>query len=172
MSYSKFLAATCMLAFIPSMAAAETLFSASGTFDVPSCDCTALSGTLTLDDSTGLVDAASLDVTSLAVFNGISNTQNISGNMFELELTNSSGDIFDLDYTLTPFPDATSGTITDGSVETPDCNGSGTPICAELSGSLTAVTPLPAGLPLFAGGLSIVGLLARRVRKHAFLAAG
>jgi hypothetical protein len=40
-----------------------------------------------------------------------------------------------------------------------------------LSGSVNAVaTPLPAALPLFATGLGIVGLLARRKNKKKYVA--
>jgi hypothetical protein len=34
-------------------------------------------------------------------------------------------------------------------------------------GSITAATPLPAALPLFAGGLGVLGFLARRRKKKA-----
>jgi hypothetical protein len=38
---------------------------------------------------------------------------------------------------------------------------------ATFSASLTSATPLPAALPLFAGGISVIGLIARRKKRKA-----
>ena len=40
-----------------------------------------------------------------------------------------------------------------------------------VPGEVTLATPLPAALPLFAGGLGVLGLLARRRKKKAAVAA-
>ena len=177
MTYLKFLLAGFLVALAPSLAAANTTtFSVTGSFEFPGGS---LSGTLTLDDTTGLPTAEDLTVSGVPVFDNLESASGFAGS-YTADFGNSEGDDLNMTYTLSPNAPSdplVSGLITSGDAETDGnpCDGQYDAGCFDLAGSMTAIatsdvaTPLPATLPLFAGGLGVLALLAGR-RKRVALA--
>jgi hypothetical protein len=117
------------------------------------------SGTLTVfDDSVTSVDIA---IGFFGPFNNIE-SQMADGSNWELVLDNATSPVNTLyliiHTTATLFAGETS-TVGSGSYVASD---TGMHLTDEIRGTLTAATPLPGALPLFAGGLGLVGFLARR----------
>ena len=167
----KYLVAACVLALTVGAANANTItvFDVAGTFYSPSN--TPLTGTLTIDVTSGSVTTANLVVanhTFTQLFSAFP-----SGGYFYLEFMNPSGNYLEfsfqrlsaslIGYTGSPF-------IQEG-IEYLKCCRTDQTAYSNLSGSLIAevtTTPLPAALPLFATGLGALGLLGwRRKRKVA-----
>jgi hypothetical protein len=165
-------------------ARAATVFDLTGTFT----DSSTIAGTFTIDLTTGQVDA--VNVTYL----GVNYTSILGQNVFT-GLTASGQTPIPVSYDVAfgsfyPFVDlAIRGTSAPASLISyaggqlcsfdascgPDQEGnfwasayrtSNQSAIALQTGELTATTPLPAALPLFASGLGVIGLLARcRKRK-------
>jgi hypothetical protein len=170
----RLLIASCVLVLACGAANASTVV-----FDVnASAGAATFSGTMTIDVTTGTLISASI---SSAQFTSIFDLKgghgpfplppNPPSGWFE-DLSNHTGTppgIIELDFTTTnpgSLVDFTGGVIFSGSAQ-----GDGF-FSAAMSGTISAETPIPAALPLFASGLGAMGLLGwRRKRKGAAIAA-
>jgi hypothetical protein len=170
-----YLVATCLLALTVGTANADTYttFNASGTFtnegQYINDPILSLSGTLTIDVTAGSITAVDLFVenngTGFAPFNILFSNPNTSQPLIAESSDNT--DYLYLSFAPSSLIGFNGGPIQSGHTIEINTDCTGCDYHALLSGSLTT-TPLPAALPLFAGGLGVIGLLARRrKRKHA-----
>jgi hypothetical protein len=174
------LLAACVMALTVGTANANTLttFDASGNYLMPSG--TSISGTLGVDVTAGAITNVNLTVTGYSTFTDLLFTQlepaggSVPARVY-LNIENSTGNILGLflNTTSSYLVGYNGGSILDAGAQCILCNPPTFPI--GLNGTLTAevsATPLPAALPLFAGGLGALGLLNwRKKRKAAALAA-
>ena len=138
-------------------------FSINGTYGTPDPDIT---GDVVFDITTNRITSADITLTSPSLtFTNILGTSGPSGSNYDLNLEDTTNNYY-LDLVI----------VSDSSLESglPSTIGSGTELL-NLAGALIGSgfqgtvdpTPLPAALPLFASGLGVVGLLARRRKRKA-----
>ena len=181
----KWLVATCLFALSVGAASAETIndFDISGTFDNQSIFSSngTFTGNIELGATTGKIYSIDIFVSGFGSYtNVLQESATFVNNADTLTLLAPTGDpsnpFSPFDLFLPIFPSSlanfTTGTISDGIITTnesfaADCNNLTT--CAgSVTGTISpAATPLPAALPLFAGGLGMIGLLTRRRKRNA-----
>ena len=128
-----------------------------------------LSGTLTIDVTNGTVTASDLIIpgfSPLTIIDSQYTSPNGTGLLYEINVSNLSGDTGYIDFI---YPYDQSDPLIGHNVVDIDQGEFATPpgfIPFGLTGEITA-TPLPAALPLFAGGLSVMGLFGRRRKRKA-----
>ena len=195
MLHFKYLISAWILALTVSVANANTIttFDVSGTFFYseggpvgpppipPSGPPGAFAGTFSIDVNTGIVTGFDIKFPGLPDFTnvpvppygfigpgtGSSGIFVATGSyLFYLEFLNDFAA-----HTQSVF---TGAPITYGEIDScpsPDCAFGIQPFIVDISGSITAATPLPAALPLFATGLGALGLLGWRRKRKAQAAA-
>jgi len=161
---------------IPSIEAAysDTIidFTVTGSFAFscsPLCQpiSTPLSGDLQIDVTTGTVlfNTGTRIVDALGTFVGDGGNGPTSTG-WSIELLNSARSTLSFSFTTLPTPRSlvgfTGGEIVSG-ISCP--NAPNFPCLQGLAGTITAPTPLPTALPLFASGLGAIGLVAWRKRR-------
>jgi hypothetical protein len=99
---------------------------------------------------------------------GFTVTSQLPSNSFVLDVDNGNGDRFQL--TFASITAAGSTSFEQNSFESQTLAGNRSVTAGSLIPDVAA-TPLPAALPLFAGGLGMVGFLARRKKRKALAAA-
>ena len=184
----------CALVLTVGTANANTVisFDVAGTFDNPAVTMyhppSALTGTLTVDVTTGLVTETNLAVPGFSAFSNILHSYEFFAGLWTMTIANASGSVLDFTFAPSPLPspapvtgsgqlfDLLAGTILGGELYVACVEGSAG--CQSwpnwpgnfaeyfggnsLRGTLTAdlaETPLPAALPLFGSGLGAMGLL-------------
>jgi hypothetical protein len=193
------LIAGCLLALTAGAANANsiTTFDVDASFGHANVDFyhtpQSLTGTLTVDVTTGVVTGANLTVPGFSTFTTIVNSYEFFAATWTMTLANAGGSILDFLFYPSPAPTGaqlvglTAGLIAGGELYV-GCSPlaglchtwgnwesyglqeeyfGGNSLRGTLNPQLMA-TPLPAALPLFATGLGVIGLLAlRRKRKGA-----
>ena len=173
---------------------ASQAFAASFTYDVdnfslgttPSDVGGTLNGTITTDKDSGKINASDISSYNLTISIGSFNLQITNSNSFVYAASSGLGVtptqfLFDFEavpnentffFTLSSDSEAVldfDALYADGFIPSADLE----PEIKEPAGPLAigaiAATPIPGALPLFAGGLGVIGLLGRRkkMRKHA-----
>ena len=153
----KCLAAACALLLSFGAASASTV-----TFDVTGTGILAGS-TWSVDTATGVGQSANIKFSG---YNFNTDDSSFFHRFFLQDITNTFGFYFAAYHSFIGFA---VGTFTDGVI------GTGYDAATTLASGLTvtftaettSATPLPAALPLFAGGLGVIGLLARRKKRKA-----
>ena len=129
------------------------------------------SGTLSVFDNS--VTSVDINIGGFGPFNTIQfqGSDPVDLSDYELVLVNGSNAVNELyliiDTSATLFAGLTSQ-VDPASVVLDD---NGLPLTSSITGSLTAETPIPAALPLFAGGLGLMGFLGRRRKRKVALTA-
>ena len=145
-------------------------FTASGTFTDPFSDVLPLSGTITVDVTTGLISNASLLLEGEFWTNIISQGPDAVAPHYDLAVqtpvlnSDFSHDTLVLVLSLTPLMLVTEqgGLVVSGSAALKDAGFS----VSLVNTGVLLPTPLPTSLPLFAVGLAAMGLLGLRRKRN------
>lgn len=153
-----------------SVAANAVTFNALGTFSIGGQSLTG-----TIDINGGLVTGAAFDVTGYAHFGNLFSQYDGGAGDWGLTMLNGVGNELHVHFTpwpalLEPLP---AGVLNQGLIGNEGFSEIyGIGLLGTLTADSVSATPLPAALPLFAGGLGAIGLVGwRRKRKAAAIAA-